>query len=84
MKKVVQMGISLASLDNIDLTGLDELKQFSFSQGSLKAINVSNNANLTSLTINNNTVSNFESVLEDIDVSKNTKLEYLNLMALGL
>ena len=84
MKKVVQMGISLAALDNIDLTGLDELKQFSFSQGSLKAINVSNNANLTSLTINNNTVSNFESVLEDIDVSKNTKLEYLNLMAASL
>ena len=81
MKKVVQMGISQAALDNLDLTGLDELKQFSFTQGSLKAINVSNNANLTSLTINNNSASKFENVLEDIDVSKNTKLEYLNLMA---
>ena len=81
MKKVVQMSISQAVLDNLDLTGLDELKQFNYTQGSLKSINVSNNANLTSLTINNNTASKFESVLESIDVSKNAKLEYLNLMA---
>ena len=81
MKKVVQMSISQAVLDNLDLTGLDELKQFNYTQGSLKSINVSNNANLTSLTISNNSASKLESALESIDVSKNAKLEYLNLMA---
>ena len=81
MKKVVQMSISQAVLDNLDLTGLDELKQLNYTQGSLKSINVSNNANLTSLTISNNSASKLESALESIDVSKNAKLEYLNLMA---
>lgn len=81
LKKVVQFLISKVSAESIDLTGLDELEQFSFTQGSLKSINVSNNAKLRILTINNNTASAFESILESIDLTKNTELEELNLMA---
>jgi hypothetical protein len=54
---------------------------FSFSQGSLKNINVKNNAALTKLTINNNTASAFESTLESLDLSGNANLEELNVMA---
>lgn len=80
MKKVVQFTISGAEVETLDLTGLDDLKQFSFSQGSIEAINVSNNINLTNLTINNNTASKFDSKLAKLDVSKNVNLEQLNVM----
>ena len=77
LKKVVQFNISKVAVNAIDLTGLDDLEVFSFSQGSLKSINVSNNAKLRNLTINNNSASTFESVLESLDLTKNTKLTNL-------
>ena len=80
LKKVVQFSISKVAIDAIDLTGFDEIEQFSFTQGSLKSIDVSNNAKLKNLTINNNTASTFESVLESLDLTKNTNLEQLNVM----
>lgn len=79
--KVVQFTISKVAAESIDLTGLDSLEIFGFSQGSLKSINVSNNIKLKDLTINNNTASAYESVLESLDVTKNVNLEKLNLMA---
>ena len=80
LKKVVQFNISKVAVDAIDLTGLDDLEVFSFSQGSVKSVNVSNNAKLRNLTINNNSASTFESILESIDLSKNANLEQLNVM----
>ena len=80
LKKVVQFNISKVAVDAIDLTGLDDLEQFSFSQGSVQSVNVSNNAKLRNLTINNNSASTFESVLASLDLTKNTNLEQLNLM----
>ena len=80
MKKVVQLNLSKVAVDAIDLTGLDDLEIFSFSQGSVQSVNVSNNAKLRNLTINNNSASTFESVLASIDLTKNTNLEQLNLM----
>jgi len=81
LSKVNTFNISQVTADDIDLTGLDSLSSFSFSQASLGSINVSNNANLKKLTINNNSASKFESVLKSIDVSQNTLLESINLMA---
>ena len=81
LKKVVQMTVSKVAVDAIDLKGLDDLKIFGFSQGSLKSINVKENAALTNLTINNNSASTYNSVLESIDLSGNANLEQLNLMA---
>ena len=80
LKKVVQFNISKVAVDAIDLTGLDDLEQFSFSQGSVQSVNVSNNAKLRNLTINNNSASTFESVLASLDLTKNTNLEQLNVM----
>ena len=80
LMKVVQFNISKVAVDAIDLTGYDNLEQFGFSQGSLKSINVTNNAKLRNLTINNNSASAFESVLESINLSNNANLEQLNLM----
>ena len=79
LKKVVQFLISKVSAEAIDLTGFDELEQFSFTQGSIKSINVSNNAKLHNLTINNNSASTFESILESIDLTKPGKLTKLDL-----
>lgn len=81
MKNVQSISISGAVADAIDLTGLDSLTSFSFSQGSLANINVTALPQLKKLTINNNTVSNFESTLQSIDLSGNPALEELNLMA---
>ena len=81
LKKVVQFTMSKVAVESLDLTGLDDLKIFGFSQGSLKNINVKSNAALTNLTINNNTASAFESVLESLDLSGNANLEELNVMA---
>ena len=80
LKKVVQFTMSKVAVESLDLTGLDDLKIFGFSQGSLQNINVKNNAALTNLTINNNTASAFESVLESLDLSGNANLEQLNVM----
>jgi len=78
--RVQQLNMGKLSLDAIDLTGLDSLRIFGFSQGSLTQINTANNPLLKNLTINNNSASQFESTLLDLDVSKNENLEYLNVM----
>lgn len=80
LKTVEQFTISKVSVDAIDLTGFNDLKSFGFSQGSLKNINIKNNVALTKLTINNNTASNFDSILESLDLSGNVNLEELNVM----
>ena len=81
LKKVVQMRFSGASVDAIDLNGLEELEQFAFSQGSLGSLKCAGAPKLKDITVNNNTASKFESVLQSIDVSQNPALESLNLMA---
>ena len=80
LKKVVQMTISKIEVESLDLTGLEAIEIFGFSQGSITSINVSNNVTLRQLTINNNTASAFESKLESLDLSKNENLEQLNVM----
>ena len=81
LKKVVQMRFSGASVDAIDLNGLEELEQFAFSQGSLGSLKCAGAPKLKDITVNNNTASKYESVLQSIDVSQNPALESLNLMA---
>lgn len=81
LNKTVQFSIGKVAVDAIDLSAFEDLEIFGFSQGSLKSINVTNNAKLRNLTINNNSASAFESVLESLDLSQNANLEQLNLMA---
>ncbi len=79
LTKIVQLWISGAEVEELDLKDLAVLKQFNFTQGSVTSVNLADNPELTSLTINNNTSSKFESKLASLDVSKNTKLTYLNV-----
>ena len=69
----------VTEVEELDLKDLAVLKQFNFTQGSVTSVNLADNPELTSLTINNNTSSKFESKLASLDVSKNTKLTYLNV-----
>lgn len=79
LTKIVQLWISGAEVEELDLKDLAVLEQFSFTQGSVTSVNVADNPELTNLTINNNSASKFESKLASLDVSKNTKLTYLNV-----
>ena len=79
LEKVVQVNITGADAETIELPKLDSLKQFTFNNSSVKRVDVSKAVNLTSLSINNTSASKFEPQLESIDVSKNTKLTYLSL-----
>ena len=79
LTKIVQLLISGVEVDELDLKDLAVLKLFSFTQGSVTSVNVADNPELTNLTINNNSASKFESKLASLDVSKNTKLTYLNV-----
>lgn len=79
LTKIVQLLISGVEVDELDLKDLAVLKLFSFTQGSVTSVNLADNPELTSLTINNNSASKFESKLASLDVSKNAKLEYLNV-----
>ena len=79
LTKIVQLWISGAEVEELDLKDLAVLQQFSFTQGSVTSVNVADNPELTNLTINNNSASKFESKLASLDVSKNTKLTYLNV-----
>lgn len=79
LTKIVQLWISGAEVEELNLKDLAVLKEFNFTQGSVTSVNLADNPELTSLTINNNTSSKFESKLASLDVSKNTKLTYLNV-----
>ncbi len=81
LKKVVQLKISGAEVDAIDLNGLECLEIFGFSQGSLGSLKCAGATLLRDVTVNNNTASKFDSKLASIDLSKNENLESLNLMA---
>ena len=79
LKKVVQMSFSGANVDKVELPSYETLTHFSFNNSSVKSVDVSKAVNLTSLIINNTTESTYEPQLESIDLSKNTKLDYLSL-----
>ena len=76
---VVQVSVSGANVEEIELPEMPYLTQFSFNNSPVKSVDVSNATALTSLTINNTSVSNYEPQLESIDLSNNTELDYLSL-----
>ena len=79
LANVVQMSITGANVERVELPALKKLKQFSLNNSPVKSVDVSKATALTSLTINNTTASKFEPQLESIDVSNNTELTYLSL-----
>ena len=79
LKNVVQVSITGANVESIELPALEKMTQFSFNNSPLKSIDVSKATALTSLTINSTSASKYEPQLESLDVSKNTELDYLSL-----
>lgn len=79
LQNVVQVSITGANVESIELPALEKMTQFNFNNSPLKSIDVSKATALTSLTINNTTASKYEPQLESIDVSKLTDLDYLSL-----
>lgn len=75
----VQVSITGANVEEVVLPEMNELKQFSFNNSPVKSVDVSKAVNLTSLSINNTTVSKYAPQLEAIDLSSNVNLESLNI-----
>lgn len=73
---VVQLGITGATADEVNLPALPCLTQFSFNNSPVKKVDVSKVPTLTSLTINHMSEA---PQLESIDVSNNPELTYLSL-----
>jgi hypothetical protein len=76
LKNVVQLSITGANVESVELPALDKLTQFSFNNSAVKTVDVSKVPTLTSLTINN---MNGIPQLESIDVSKNTELNSISI-----
>ena len=76
LANVVQISITGAAADEIELPALPNLTQFNFNNSPVKKVDVSKVPTLTSLTINNMTAA---PQLESIDISKNPELTYLSL-----
>ena len=79
LQNVVQVSITGANVESLELPALEKMTQFNFNNSPLKSIDVSKATALTSLTINNTTASKYEPQLESIDVSMLTALDYLSL-----
>ena len=79
LMNVVQMNITGADVENVELPAYEKMTQFSFNNSPAKSVDVTKVPTLTSLTINSTGASKFEPQLESIDLSKNTELEYLSL-----
>ena len=79
LQNVVQVSITGANVESLELPALEKMTQFTFNNSPLKSIDVSKATALTSLTINNTTASKYEPQLESIDLSKNTELTNLSI-----
>ena len=80
LMNVVQMGITGADVESVTLPAYPQMTQFSFNNSPVKSLDVSKVATLTSLTVDNTTLSQFAPQLESIDLSANTELNYLKIV----
>ena len=80
LQNVVQVSLSGAVVENVELPALEKLTQFHLSNVPVKSLDVSKVTELTSLQVIHTGVSPYEaSPLVSIDVTKNTKLTNLQL-----
>ena len=79
MKKVNQMLITGANLEEVKLPQMDSLKQFSFNNSPVKSVDVSKAPRLTSLIVNSTTASKYECNLASVNISQNANLESISL-----
>ena len=79
LMNVVQMSISGADVASVALPAYEKMTQFSFNNSSVKTLDVSKVATLTSLTVLCTDQSKYAPQLESIDLSKNGELNYLSI-----
>jgi hypothetical protein len=79
LANVVQISISGSNAEEIVLPALPCLTHFSFGNSPVKKVDVSKVSTLTSLSIINTSVSEYEPALASIDLSKNPNLETLTI-----
>ena len=79
LMNVVQMTISGANVESVELPAYEKMTQFSFTNSPAKTVNISNVPTLTRIDIFNTTQSVFEPQLTSIDLSKNVNLETIVL-----
>lgn len=77
MVNAVQIVMSGATAESVELPEMPCLTQFSFGNSPIKKLDISKVPTLTSLSIINTSVSEFEPALTSIDLSKNPNLETL-------
>ena len=77
MLNVVQIIMSGATAETVELPELPYLTQFSFGNSPIKKLDISKVPTLTSLSIINTPTSEFEPALASVDLSKNPNLETL-------
>ena len=77
MVNAVQIVMSGATAESVELPEMPYLTQFSFGNSPIKKLDISKVPTLTSLSIINTSTSEFEPALASIDLSKNPNLETL-------
>ena len=77
LANVVQVVISGATAETVELPAMPALTQFSFGNSPIKKLDISKVPSLTSLSIINTSTSEFEPALASIDLSQNPNLETL-------
>ena len=77
LANVVQISISGATAESVELPALPALTQFSFGNSPIKKLDISKVPTLTSLSIINTSTSEFEPALASIDLSQNPNLEQI-------
>ena len=79
LKNVVQLTISGANVESVELPAMEKMTQFNFTNSPVKSVDISKATALTSLSITNATQSKYEPQLKEIDLSKNVNLEMVVL-----
>ena len=75
LQHVVQLKISGANVESVELPALENLTQFDFTNSPVKTVDISKAAALTSVSFFNTTQSEYDPQLTEIDFSQNVNLE---------
>ena len=75
LMNIVQMTISGANVESVELPAMEQLTQFGFNNSPVKKVDVSKATALTRIDIINATQSAYDPQLTEIDLSKNINLE---------
>ena len=79
LMNVVQLTISGANVESVELPAMEKMTQFGFTNSPVKSVDISKATALTRIDVYNSTQSKYEPQLKEIDLSKNVNLEMVVL-----